>query len=173
LQKRSIKFSLRFEMPEEAEHSAESQQRDSFEINLDHLGDGSLRFTFPPDETEGKSKVYILTSPNFEKNNPVYNIITIAEEMVNTAIHYVERLKKMAESEMDYLTVMCESLTSQKEKIDSLKKAEGSPIALEVSAQLYLNDAFRFLQSVQMITNDDQHDILEEDDSEAYSSQDE
>ncbi|KAH0588648.1 hypothetical protein H2248_004466 [Termitomyces sp. 'cryptogamus'] len=157
--RRSEKLSLEFQkdettsvtIPEESEDTAEGT--DSFEINLDHLEDGSLKFTLPPDEAEGKPKVYIFSSPNFDKKDPVHNIIIVAEEMAITAMNHIDGLQNLTISEMEYLTVICESLTSQKQKINSLKKTEGSPIALEVAAQLYLNDAFTFFQSVQTIVN--------------------
>ncbi|KAG6877660.1 hypothetical protein C0993_005285 [Termitomyces sp. T159_Od127] len=65
-------------------------------------------FTMPSDETEGKPKVYILSSPNFDKENPVQNIIIIAEEMANTAINYLDKLPNLEVSKMQYLTDMCE-----------------------------------------------------------------
>ncbi|KAG6871577.1 hypothetical protein C0995_002895, partial [Termitomyces sp. Mi166 len=52
-------------------------------------------------------------------------------------------------------------LMSQKEKIKSLEKAEVPSVAFEVSGQLYLNDAFRYLQTAQLVKNIDESESNE------------
>ncbi|KAG5351933.1 hypothetical protein C0989_004480 [Termitomyces sp. Mn162] len=122
------------------------------QINMNQLEDGTFELTFPSDEAHDQPRVFILSSPAFEKDKPTQNIMVMAEELIRTAMVTIgSNEENFHESQIMYLMNIYDSLTSQEEKIDVLEKIKASPVALEIAAELYLSDAFRYLQSTQRI----------------------
>ncbi|KAG6819042.1 hypothetical protein H0H93_015999 [Arthromyces matolae] len=122
------------------------------EASIDQLEDGSFKITVPSNIGE-EPKVYVLHSPDFDEKNPIKNTLLVAEELVKAGVEIVDsNLDNLGKAQMTYVTDLYESLSAQKDKLDSMLAADGSSMAIDVVAQLYLKDSLAFLQSAQLVS---------------------
>ncbi|KAG6910424.1 hypothetical protein DXG01_010779 [Tephrocybe rancida] len=78
--------------------------------------------------------------------------IGIADEFVKLAMEAVgDYIDDLHDAQTLYIANLNKDLSGQRERIDKLETTKASELAMEVAAQMYLNDALRFLQNTTQI----------------------
>ncbi|KAG6870369.1 hypothetical protein C0995_013494 [Termitomyces sp. Mi166 len=134
------------------ENKDEDEQTPTQKVHIDQLEDGTFKFTLPSSEAGGKSEVYILNSEDYDRENPIYNILITANEVIRMAVKTIaNHMQLLQRSHKAFLTNAQKSLLAQKNRLDLLLENEGSPMAIEIAAKLYLNDALGYVWRCQLM----------------------
>ncbi|KAG6871009.1 hypothetical protein C0993_003891, partial [Termitomyces sp. T159_Od127] len=86
------------------EDKDEDEQTPTRPVCINQLEDGTLRFTLPPKEPNDEPEVYILSSADYDKKDPIHNVITTANELIRITVEAIaSNGQLLRESQLEFL----------------------------------------------------------------------
>ncbi|KAG6881977.1 hypothetical protein C0993_012369, partial [Termitomyces sp. T159_Od127] len=92
------------EFSTEISQTCSLQQTPTRAVCINQLEDGTLRFTLPPKEPNDEPEVYILSSADYDKKDPIHNVIITANELISITVEAIaSNGQLLRESQLEFL----------------------------------------------------------------------